>query len=346
MFRNALPVAVVDDPVFDRHRSRGHHPERPERLEAVRAALGRAQIQLIPIAARDAEDEELLRVHEASYLEDLARMAGREGHLDPDTYMAPDSVAAARRAAGGACSLVEALLDGRAQRGVALLRPPGHHARPDQAMGFCLLNNIAIAAAHALAHGIKRVAIVDWDVHHGNGTQEMFWEDGRVLYASIHQSPFYPGTGEATEVGEGPGLGKTVNVPLSSGAGDAEYAAAFERVFVPILDAFQPELVLVSAGFDAHRNDPIAGMRLEPGSYARMTRYLLDVAERHASGRMALVLEGGYDLSGLEASFLASLRTLAGVPPTLPSPDRPGAIYDREIERARGILREHWACLG
>lgn len=346
MLTHALPVAIVDDPLFDRHRSRGHHPERPERLQAVRAALGRSQVQLVPIAARDASFDELVQVHDASYLADLSRMAGREGHLDPDTYIAPDSVAAAYRAAGSACSLVEALIDGRARRGVALLRPPGHHARPDQAMGFCLLNNIAIATAHARARGIDRVAIVDWDVHHGNGTQEMFWEDPSVLYASIHQAPFYPGTGDASEVGEGPGIGKTVNIPLSAGAGDAEYAAAFERVLLPVLDAFRPELVLVSAGYDAHRNDPIAGMRLEPGSYARMTRYLLDVAERHASGRMALLLEGGYDLSGLEASFLASVRTLAGVAPSLPSPGRPGAVYDREIERARSILRDHWACLG
>lgn len=343
---HAFPVGVVDDPVFDRHRSRGHHPERPERLRAARAALDRARLQTIAVAPRDATEEELLRVHEAAYLDDLARMAGREGHLDADTYIAADSIAAAWRAAGSACSLVDALLEGRAQRGLALLRPPGHHARPDQAMGFCLLNNIAIAAAHARAHGLRRVAVIDWDVHHGNGTQEMFWEDPSVLYASIHQSPCFPGTGDASEMGEGDGLGATVNVPLSAGAGDAEYAAAFERVIVPILDEFRPELVLVSAGFDAHRNDPIAGMRLDPGSFARMTRYLLDVAERHASGRIALVLEGGYDLSGLEASLLASLRTLAGEPPSYPSPTAPSAIYDREIERARKLLSEHWPSLG
>ena len=325
----ALPVGVVDDPVFDRHRSRGHHPERPERLHAVRAGLARAQVEQIAIAPRDADDDELLRVHEASYLDDLARMSGHEGHVDADTYIAVDSITAARRAAGSACSLVDALLEGRMRRGVALLRPPGHHARPDQAMGFCLLNNVAIAAAHARAQGLGRVAIVDWDVHHGNGTQEMFWEDPSVLYASIHQSPCYPGTGDASELGEGEGLGATVNVPLSAGAGDAEYAAAFERVIVPVLDEFRPELVLVSAGFDAHRNDPIAGMRLDPGSFARMTRYLLDIADRHASGRIALMLEGGYDLSGLESSFLASLRTLAGKRPALPAPSTPGAKIGR-----------------
>jgi len=174
----------------------------------------------------------------------------------------------------------------------------------------------------------------------------MFWEDPSVLYVSVHQSPCFPGTGDASEVGDGEGLGATVNVPLSAGAGDAEYAAAFERVIVPVLDAFRPELVLVSAGFDAHRNDPIAGMRLDPGSFARMTRYLLDVAERHASGRMALLLEGGYDLSGLEASFLASLRTLAGEPLSLPAPGIPGALFAREIERARRFASAHWPSLG
>lgn len=300
---------------------------------------------MLAIEPRDATDDELVRVHAASYLEDLARLAGREGNLDADTYLAPDSIAAARRAAGSACALVEAMLSGRAPRGVALLRPPGHHARPDQAMGFCLLNNVAIAAAHARAQGVSRVAIIDWDVHHGNGTEEMFWEDPSVLYVSVHQAPFYPGTGDAEDVGEGDGVGTTVNVPLSSGASDAEYSAAFERVIVPVLDEYRPELVLISAGFDAHRNDPLAGMRLDAGSYARMTQALVGIAERHAAGRIGLFLEGGYDLSGLEASLAASLRALAGESLTLPPSLRPGALFEREIERARKALGEYWAVL-
>lgn len=300
---------------------------------------------MLALRGRDATEDELVRVHTASYLEDLARLAGREGQLDADTYLAPDSVAAARRAAGDACALVDAILAGEVQRAVALLRPPGHHARPDQAMGFCLLNNVAVAAAHARARGIERVAIIDWDVHHGNGTQEMFYDDPSVLYVSLHQAPFFPGTGDVDEIGEGDGLGATVNVPLSSGAGDAEYAAAFERIVLPILDEHRPQLLLVSAGYDAHRNDPLASMRLDAGSYARMTEALVGIANRHAAGRIALLLEGGYDLSGLEASLAASLRALSGESLALPSPSRPGAIYEREIARAEKALSPHWASL-
>lgn len=340
-----LPLGLLDDPLFDRHRSRGHHPERPERLAAARAGVLRANVPTISVAGRDASHDELLTVHAESYLEDLARLVGREGQLDPDTYLSCESVAAARRAAGGACALVDAMVAGTIERGVALLRPPGHHARPDQAMGFCLLNNVAVAAAHARTLGLSRIAIVDFDVHHGNGTQEMFWDDPCVVYVSLHQAPFYPGTGDATEVGDGEGKGATVNVPLSSGAGDAEYAAAFERIVLPVLDEHRPELVLVSAGYDAHRNDPLAGMRLDAGSYARMTESLVGIAEHHAGGKIALVLEGGYDLSGLEASLSASLRALAGESLSLPRPSHPGAVFEREIERARAVLGTYWRSL-
>jgi acetoin utilization deacetylase AcuC-like enzyme len=334
-------VGVVDDPSFDLHRSPGYHPERPERLVAARAAVKRAGVRVKAVPARRASREELERVHVPRYLDEFSRLEGERTQLDPDTYLAPDSVAAAERAAGGAVALVDAILSGEFAKGAALLRPPGHHARPDRAMGFCLLNNVAVAAAHALARGIGRVAIVDWDVHHGNGTQEMFFGDARVLYISLHQWPFYPGTGNVSEIGEGQGRGYTVNVPLSSGARGGDYAAAFDRVVLPILESYAPELVLVSAGFDAHRSDPLAGMLLEAPAYGWMTDALARIADKSAKGRLALVLEGGYDLPALEESLTDSLVTLAGAkrPPGAPSPE---PVHEAEIQRARKALREHW----
>ena len=344
--RTSPAVGVVDDPSFDLHRSPVYHPERPERLVAARAAVERAGVRVQRIAARRAAREALERVHHAAYLDELSRLEGKRGELDADTYLAPDSVVAAERAAGGAVALVDALLDGELSRGVALLRPPGHHARPGCAMGFCLLNNVAVAAAHGLSRGLGRVAIVDWDVHHGNGTQEMFFDDPRVLYASLHQWPFYPGSGGANEIGVGEGTGYTVNVPLSAGASAGDYAAAFERVISPVLEAYRPELVLVSAGFDAHRNDPLAAMQLDAAAYGFMTSALVRTAEKSAGGKIALLLEGGYDLPALEESLAASLSALTE--PARFSGDRspPGAVHEAEIDRTRRALRERWSVLG
>ncbi len=204
--------------------------------------------------------------------------------------------------------------DGDPRQGIALLRPPGHHATRDQGMGFCLLNNIAVAASAALAGGLARVAIVDWDVHHGNGTQDVFWTDGRVLFISLHESPLYPGTGSTAEAGEGPGLGRIVNVPLPGAADDAVYRLAFTEVVLPVLRRFAPEIVLVSAGFDAHARDPLASMQVTEAGYAWMARALREVADEHAGGRLGLVLEGGYDLTAIEASRRASLRSALGWP--------------------------------
>ncbi len=337
-----LPLGVVDDPVFDTHRSPGYHPERPERLLAARAALKSVVTASRPIAARRATPDELGRVHDAAYVEELMRLSGQEGQLDADTYLSVGSVPAAERAAGGGVSLVDALLDGDVTRGVALLRPPGHHARPGSAMGFCLINNVAVAAAHALHRGLRRVTIIDWDVHHGNGTQEMFWRDPRVLYVSLHQWPFYPGTGSSDEIGEGEGRGFTVNAPLSAGAGAGDYATAFDRLILPIVDAYSPELVLVSAGYDAHRDDPLASMSLDAAAYAWMTARLRAVADRHAGGRIALFLEGGYNLSALETSFAASLQALEHVATDLPAPPPASRAHEAEIERARRALVGAW----
>jgi acetoin utilization deacetylase AcuC-like enzyme len=346
----ALPAAdalLVDDPRFDRHAPLGHHPERPARLSAARSAVAAAAARFQLVAPRAATDEELSRVHSARFVEALSKLRGEAGYLDPDTYVSADSVEVARLAAGSLVAMVDAMLAGPVRRGVALLRPPGHHARPARAMGFCLLNNVAVAAAHARARGVQRVAIVDWDVHHGNGTQEMFWSDPGVLYVSTHQFPFYPGTGDVDETGEGAGAGYTVNVPLAAGGGDAVYASAFERIVLPILESYAPELVLVSAGFDASARDPLAQMQLSPEAFAWMAREVARVADASApkeqgQGRMALVLEGGYDLVALEAGMKGAVEgmVLGSAPELARSPDDPG------VGRAAQAARRVWSSVG
>jgi acetoin utilization deacetylase AcuC-like enzyme len=328
----------VDDRRFDLHCPPGHHPERPERLVAARAALAAVKGRFLPVEGRTATDEELARVHDGRFLEKLERLRGQQAYLDPDTYVSPQSVEVARLAAGSLVAMVEAMLTGPVPKGVALLRPPGHHARPSQAMGFCLLNNVAIAAAHARARGLSRVAIVDWDVHHGNGTQEIFWRDPGVIYLSTHQFPFYPGSGDVDEVGEGEGKGYTVNIPLAAGGGDDVYASAFERIVLPVLAAYEPELVLVSAGFDASARDPLAQMELSAPSFGWMARELARIADAKACGRIALVLEGGYDLVALEAGLAAAIDGLVDEKAT----ELSRAPDDEGIERAAAWAKKAW----
>jgi acetoin utilization deacetylase AcuC-like enzyme len=333
------------DPLFFQHKSRGYHPERPERLAAARRGVDKIEAEgarLLLLRPRNASGPELLRAHAGRYLDELVRLQGHYAALDADTYLAPISMDAALRAAGGAIALVEALLtagEDEARQGVALLRPPGHHATRDQGMGFCLLNNVAVAAAAALHAGLGRVAIVDWDVHHGNGTQDIFWSDGRVLFISLHESPLYPGTGAAREVGEGAGLGRTINVPLPSASHDATYRLAFEEVVLPALRRFRPELLLVSAGFDAHARDPLASMQLTEVGYGWMARTLRAVADETAGGRLGVVLEGGYDLSALEESMAASLRGALGWP--VPTPE--GEVSPRHAEAVTAAKRANEA---
>jgi len=350
---------LVDDPLFMEHRARGYHPERPERLVAAKHAIDIVKARGVgfeTLPPRDATEDEIARVHTKAYIDELETTSGLFAALDDDTYLSPKSVPAAFRAAGGAIAMVESLLDAKGpKQGVALIRPPGHHARPSSGMGFCLLNNVAIAAHAALARGIERIAIVDWDVHHGNGTQESFYEDPRVLFTSLHQYPFYPGTGAASETGAGKGEGFTVNIPLSQNAGDMAYAAAFERVVLPVLESYAPELVLISAGFDAHARDPLASMVLTPEAYRQMSQGVAAIAARSAAGRVGVVLEGGYDLGGVSDSLIATLEGLAGLTPT-DSPAQPLASgsehateaaplsqrHGLEIERARKSASQVW----
>ncbi len=330
-----MTTGLVDDDRFLLHRAPYEHPEHPGRLEAIRHRLRRDGLtdRCQAVAAREATREEIARVHTERYI-DAVESTARAAfcRLDPDTYTCADSAQAARLAAGGLCALALDVASGRLDNGLALLRPPGHHAEADRAMGFCLFNNVAIAAKAARAAGATRVLIVDWDLHHGNGTQHAFWEDPSVLYFSTHQFPFYPGTGAIHENGAGAGHGYTVNVPWPGGMGDAEYLAAFDRVLLPIARAFEPELVLVSAGFDAARGDPLGAMLVSPGGYAQMTARLLTLA----GGRTVLALEGGYDLDAISRSAAACLRVLLGEPAP---PEQRRTAADAALQILEAVLR-------
>ena len=303
---------VVRDPRFREHEPQRTHPERPERLVAIDRALDAIGAAVRTLEPREATDEELLAAHERGYLDALVACVGRTRQLDPDTYCSPRSVETARLAAG---SLVEAALRvarGDATRAFAALRPPGHHAEHDAPMGFCLLNNVVIAARALLAQtGVERIAIVDWDVHHGNGTQHAFEAERDVLFASLHQFPFYPGTGALDEQGQEAGLGATLNLPLPAGCGDAEYGLLFDTVLAPVLLAFKPEIILVSAGFDAHERDPLGGMTVTTRGFGLFAERLCAVADETCHGRIVLALEGGYDLDALAESVGETVRVLA-----------------------------------
>jgi acetoin utilization deacetylase AcuC-like enzyme len=344
-------TAIVEDPRYDEHRGPPGHPERPERLAAVRRALSARETAFEALAPRPASPEEILRVHTRQHLEAIAATVGRAPlHLDPDTYVSPLSFEIALLAAGGCIELASRVARGELRNGFAAVRPPGHHAEAGHAMGFCLFNNVAIAARALQAQeGLERILILDWDVHHGNGTQHLFEEDPSVLYASTHQFPFYPGTGDAGEAGRGRGEGSTLNIPLPVGCGDAEYTGALQRVLVPVAQAFRPELILVSCGFDAHRDDPLAGMRVTAEGYRAMARVLQALAEDLCGGRLAYVLEGGYASSGLEEGTEAVLDTLlgaGGIQPPTPAPLEAQGALASVIERVSAVHGQRFPGLG
>ena len=286
------------------------HAESPLRLRAVLQALDQDRFATVDrIEAPRATREQLLRVHTAAHIDRILSTTPDSGtvRLDEDTLMSPASAEAGLRAAGAVVAAVDAVMQGNATRAFCAVRPPGHHATPDTAMGFCLFNNIAVAAAHALAvHGLKRIAIADFDVHHGNGTQDIFQREPRVLFISSHQSPLYPGTGSPQEHG----AGNIVNAPLSRGDGSYAFRELWDGALLPRLHAFKPQLVLVSAGFDAHRNDPLSDIRLQTEDYAWITERLVDLARAHAGGKLVSTLEGGYDLTALAASVSVHVNAL------------------------------------
>jgi acetoin utilization deacetylase AcuC-like enzyme len=305
--RKAEPImttGLVYDELFQAHDTGPYHPERPARLGAVLDALRRQawHDELLALPARPADPAVVENTHGRAYIERV-RTACRAGASFIDTTdvtVCAASYDVALLAAGATLALADAVAGGTATNGFALLRPPGHHAERDVAMGFCLFNNVAIAARHLQRHhGLDKIAIVDWDVHHGNGTQHTFEEDPSVLYVSTHQYPYYPGTGAASETGVGRGRGATLNCPMPAGATASAYERAFSEQILPTLEAFRPECVIISAGFDAHRDDPLAGIELDTACFAWMTERLMEIADRHAGGRIVSVLEGGYDLAGL-----------------------------------------------
>ncbi len=306
-----MTTQLITHPACLDHDPGPYHPENPRRLEAVLAALSEpAFAKLERVSAPRASDDQLCLVHPRSYVDGVLGSIPPQGRhqLDGDTIVSPGSGDAALRAAGAAVAGVDAVCDGKARNVFCAVRPPGHHAEADQSMGFCLFNNVAVAALHArVKHGLRRVAVIDFDVHHGNGTQHMFERDADLFYASTHEWPLYPGTGAAQEHGIAHNI---VNAPLAGGSGGTEFRAAYTGKILPALDAFKPELVIISAGFDAHENDPLAGLRLHEDDYAWVTRALMEIARKHAKDRVVSCLEGGYDLDALAASSAAHVEAL------------------------------------
>ncbi|HET9105462.1 MAG TPA: histone deacetylase [Solirubrobacteraceae bacterium] len=337
-------------PVFLSHPSSlqhdtGPHPEQPARISAVEAGMAQNDwVGYERVASPPAAIADLTAVHPAEHVE-MIEAAARAGgaQIDADTVVSAGSYTAARHAAGGAVALVDGLLDGPFAPGsFSAHRPPGHHAERARAMGFCLFNNVAVAATHALGRGLERVMIVDWDVHHGNGTEAIFEADPRVLFVSIHQSPLYPGTGAAGFRGIRDGAGYTVNLPVAAGAGDATFTALVQGVCVPLARAYRPQLLLVSAGFDAHREDPLADCMVTESGYATMGATLRDVCAELGVPFGGL-LEGGYALDALGRSVVATLTAFSGIPDAVAEPD--AALAVPEVAQARRGLAQHWPAL-
>jgi acetoin utilization deacetylase AcuC-like enzyme len=357
-----MSLLIISSDRFADHQMPPGHPERSARAAVMERVAAQARERGLEVTApHPATTEQLARVHAREYVGMIAETAGRAVALDPDTYTSSESHGVALLAAGAAIDAVERVFNARQgarvrterpggrplEAALALVRPPGHHAERSRAMGFCLFNNVAVAAAHARALGAARVAIVDYDVHHGNGTQHLFEADPDVLYVSLHQFPFYPGTGAADEIGHGRGTGFTVNLPLEVGAVDADYRVGFSEIVIPVLRQFDPDLLLVSAGFDAHERDPLAGMRLTSAAFGAMTAELRRVAEDCCDGRLVLVTEGGYDLRALEESLDVVVESLsdesrAATPPLWPGDDATPDRGRASVDAARRVLAPYW----
>jgi acetoin utilization deacetylase AcuC-like enzyme len=337
------PPGVVIDRRYLDHQPGIGHPERPERLAALLDLIdGPVGEGLVRIEPRRASTDELATNHTAAHIEGVAISSGQPNTIfDGDTAASAGTYEAALLAAGGFLNLLDAIMAGEVENGLALVRPPGHHAESSHAMGFCLFNNVAVGARHLRRrHGIERVLIVDYDVHHGNGTQHSFEIDPDVLYVSIHQYPFYPGTGGIEEVGVGDGAGRTVNVPLPGGCGDDDYREAFRTIIDPIMREFDPEFVLVSAGFDADGRDPLATMHVTESGFRDMTRRLLAVAREHANGRCAAILEGGYDLGALRENTAAVFDEMAHDRPPENTPCEP--TVPGVLAAVREVQARYW----
>lgn len=314
--RMTKTTGVILDPECIAHDPGPEHPESPERIRALLEVLQFTAVRELPLVQLDgrmATETEVLRAHTKPYFDRLKATTGLTVRLDADTVAGPRSFECAMRAAGSALAAVDAVMAGQVDNALALGRPPGHHAEADRAMGFCLLNNVAIAARHAFAqHGVQRVAIVDFDVHHGNGTASIFERDARVLYVSTHQSPLFPGSGMPEDMGKGAGIGRTINIPLSADHGDVEYDAIYGGLVARLLEQFRPDLILVSAGYDISASDPLGGMNVTYDGFARIVGHLVNASDLLCSGRLVAVLEGGYSTEGMQTGVRATLDAMTG----------------------------------
>lgn len=340
-----MKTGIVKDWRYRNHDMGAFHPESPQRIEAVyKMVEEEINFPFETVEPRAAEEEEILWVHSPSHLETLKNTAGKSRTvLDPDTSTSPLSYETGKLASGGVLSALDAIMEGKIQNGFALIRPPGHHAEKSRVMGFCLFNNIAIGTEYILRkHGIKRVLIVDWDLHHGNGTQSAFFRRNDVLFFSTHQFPHYPGTGHWSETGEGKGKGFTVNVPLSSGKKDADYLFIYESLLQPIVMQFKPGFILVSAGFDIYEGDPLGGMNITADGFAALSSKLMELAASVSQNKILFVLEGGYNLQGLREGVREVLHQLAGQkrkPEILP---RPSSETEKELGPVFEIQKNFW----
>jgi len=297
-------IGIVKDELFLKHTNGPQHPECPERLDSINTMLETSGLisKLEVLEPVDATEEQILRIHTESYFETVKNTKGVEVHnFDPDTSSNPFTFEAAMRGSGGFISSIDKVLNGDIKYSFAFPRPPGHHAEADRAMGFCFFNHVAVAAAHLLSKGIDRVLIIDWDVHHGNGTQHIFYDNPNVLFFSIHQFPFYPGTGSLDEYGKDVGEGFNVNVPVPPMLGNSDYNKLFQLILTPVIEQYKPQYILISAGFDAYIVDPMGNMQITESGFAQLTRYVMNAAEKHCGGKLSLVLEGGYNIPGLSS---------------------------------------------
>jgi acetoin utilization deacetylase AcuC-like enzyme len=342
-------TGIVKDERYMKHQMGAHHPESPQRLEVIYSMLKepemRGNFREIPV--RRATRDELLLIHSPEYVDMVASTEGKEyTYLDPDTQTSEGSYEAALLAAGGLCEAISMVISKELDNAFALVRPPGHHAERSRAMGFCLFNNVAVGAKYAQeVLGLHRILVVDWDLHHGNGTQHSFEDDASVLYFSIHQYPYYPGSGAFSEAGTGSGEGYTVNVPLSVGFGDEDYIGLIEKILRPIALEFMPEVILVSAGFDIYSGDPLGGMRVTSAGFSGLTRSIIEIADICCQGRVVITLEGGYHLQGLRDSVKEVLKTLAGLSDAgigEQQAEKGTSELDSVIQRVREVHNLYW----
>jgi acetoin utilization deacetylase AcuC-like enzyme len=337
-------TGIVTDPLYIKHNPGLGHPESPARLESIYSKIKKTNLydKLQEIPPRPATREEICYIHQSKYYQQVEQTDGREVSLDPDTTTSADSFRAAELAAGGTLALVEAVVQGEIDNGYALVRPPGHHAEHNRAMGFCLFNNVAIAAEYALKKlGLSKVLIVDWDLHHGNGTMHSFNQRSDVVYFSTHQYPYYPGTGAIQDIGIGQGAGYTINVPLATGMGDTEYRAVFVEILAPIVKEYSPDLMLISTGFDTYYQDPLGGMKMTAEGYGMLSGELINMANQACDGKLVFVLEGGYNLEGLSNGVIYCLQALLGEYTPPPHSGESG-LAKAYIQAVKQTLSAHW----